>query len=807
MLPFGLSSSPRVFTKMLTPVVRYVHSQGQRLNPYIDDLLGASASLPRARIACRLLVDILLDLGYVINMTKSSLEPSQDLVHLGARVRTWLGLVSLPREKAEGIALQAQRLQGLTHFTVGGAPVLHRHADCLPGDGPLVHVPYATNLPIHGVPLHTRGGFDVQGLEPGPSYLRGIATFLGKPKPRLSGTKFSAPLDHTRHYDGCESNSLWNVVQERNPFRALERGLVARPYQPQGNESSPSGTAFFRGSDNRGSCPYTNGQCHGSSLSLPSGGDAFPLPGHTCARSRPMVSNKKAHPLCSPHRGRRQLPCRSTVTARPGLDQGHVEVCGMGSVPTDCRQDIPHLGSPLCGPFRNEAESEGSDLLLEITRSSGSQTGSFDYDMVNWSTVSLPSDFHDSTESCENQTGGGGSNSNTSLVASPGMVSPGTGPPGGSPLPITPERRSPQRNRWGIPPFPAEPPLSCLEAQRQTLQAGGLSTGAANTIGQALRPSTKALYHKKWENFVLWCQIRDFHPLHCTVEVILEYIESLKGIDLKYNTIASHISALSNCLPLLDGSSIGACPLVCRWLRGLKASNPPRRNLSPPWDLAVVLAALREPPYEPLGSASFKYLTLKTAFLLAITSVRRVSELQALCSVPPFVTVNPRSVRMRVNPTFCPKTATATALNGLIELHRFPSQLKTPLDRELNKNCPVRAITLYLDRSKSYRKDNQFFVAFGENKLGSAVSKQTISRWISDVIKDAYSRMGRPDPIKTNPHTTRGVAASYAELAQAGMPAICEAATWSSSLSFARHYRLDFAGTSVSTAILTLSHS
>ena len=49
-------------------------------------------------------------------------------------------------------------------------------------------------------------------------------------------------------------------------------------------------------------------------------------------------------------------------------------------------------------------------------------------------------------------------------------------------------------------------------------------------------------------------------------------------------------------------------------------------------------------------------------------------------------------------------------------------------------------------------------MAFGENKLGLAVTKQTISGWILDVIKLAYSNMGiiKPDPIKAN-HTQHGV--------------------------------------------------
>ena len=50
----------------------------------------------------------------------------------------------------------------------------------------------------------------------------------------------------------------------------------------------------------------------------------------------------------------------------------------------------------------------------------------------------------------------------------------------------------------------------------------------------------------------------------------------------------------------------------------------------PQWDLSVVLEALSKPPYEPLREASFKHLTLKTVFLLAMASAGRRSELHTL---------------------------------------------------------------------------------------------------------------------------------------------------------------------------------
>ena len=117
-LPFGLTSSPRVFTKVLAPLVRHVHSHGHKLNPYIDDLLGASRTRNESVEGAHLLVHTLLELGFLINVKKSTLTPTQDLVHLGARVQTQLGMVSVPVGKATAIAKQARALRKRTSVTV-----------------------------------------------------------------------------------------------------------------------------------------------------------------------------------------------------------------------------------------------------------------------------------------------------------------------------------------------------------------------------------------------------------------------------------------------------------------------------------------------------------------------------------------------------------------------------------------------------------------------------------------------------------------------------------------------------------------
>ncbi len=56
---------------------------------------------------------------------------------------------------------------------------------------------------------------------------------------------------------------------------------------------------------------------------------------------------------------------------------------------------------------------------------------------------------------------------------------------------------------------------------------------------------------------------------------------------------------------------------------------PVRPPSFPSWDLSVVLKRLLEPPFEPLGSALKRILTLKVT--LSLNTFKRVGDLQAVC--------------------------------------------------------------------------------------------------------------------------------------------------------------------------------
>ena len=75
-LPFGLSSAPHVFTKLLKPVLVRLCHQGMRLIMYLDDMLALAQN--KEELVSHL-SQITSLLGYVVNREKSQLVPIQYL--------------------------------------------------------------------------------------------------------------------------------------------------------------------------------------------------------------------------------------------------------------------------------------------------------------------------------------------------------------------------------------------------------------------------------------------------------------------------------------------------------------------------------------------------------------------------------------------------------------------------------------------------------------------------------------------------------------------------------------------------------
>lgn len=102
-LPFGLASAPRVFTKVLAPIMALLRARGIVIIPYLDDLLVKASSRADCLLSLRISLDTLSRFGWVANRQKSFLVPSLRLEFLGMILDTEAAKVFLPQDKIRSL--------------------------------------------------------------------------------------------------------------------------------------------------------------------------------------------------------------------------------------------------------------------------------------------------------------------------------------------------------------------------------------------------------------------------------------------------------------------------------------------------------------------------------------------------------------------------------------------------------------------------------------------------------------------------------------------------------------------------------
>jgi hypothetical protein len=98
-LPFGLCSAPRVFTKILKPVVAFLRERGIRLVIYLDDVLIMASSKDLVLQHLHLVIGLFTSLGFLVNAEKSVFLPSQEIEFLGVIIDSVSLSFSLPPGK------------------------------------------------------------------------------------------------------------------------------------------------------------------------------------------------------------------------------------------------------------------------------------------------------------------------------------------------------------------------------------------------------------------------------------------------------------------------------------------------------------------------------------------------------------------------------------------------------------------------------------------------------------------------------------------------------------------------------------
>ena len=159
--------------------------------------------------------------------------------------------------------------------------------------------------------------------------------------------------------------------------------------------------------------------------------------------------------------------------------------------------------------------------------------------------------------------------------------------------------------------------------------------------------------------------------------------------------------------------------------------------------------------FEPLSQAPFRALTLKTLFLLALATAKRIGELQAFSSIVTFVVGD---ACLSYIPQFVAKSESLTRSIPRSFLVKSLADFAAGLDDDLLL-CPVRALRFYLHRTRSLSPlRHRLFVS--PRRPSRAMSKNAVSFFLRKVIHAAGA--ARPEVGSLRAHEVRSVSTSVA---------------------------------------------
>lgn len=98
-LPMGLTSSPRIFTKVMKPPLAFLRKMGFIVSGYIDDFFLQGNNAEECKNNVKETVKLFLDLGFTIHPEKSVTTPSQELTFLGFILNSQNMTVTMSQDK------------------------------------------------------------------------------------------------------------------------------------------------------------------------------------------------------------------------------------------------------------------------------------------------------------------------------------------------------------------------------------------------------------------------------------------------------------------------------------------------------------------------------------------------------------------------------------------------------------------------------------------------------------------------------------------------------------------------------------
>ncbi|XP_069833017.1 uncharacterized protein [Dendropsophus ebraccatus] len=466
--------------------------------------------------------------------------------------------------------------------------------------------------------------------------------------------------------------------------------------------------------------------------------------------------------------------CKSRLPEQTPVKPGGVEL-----VSRSVSADLCQMGSSSNRSLRLQSEQKGREVLLPEPIRQPDRDRCASPSLESGTPVCLPPVQDDPQSSQEGQAGQSSGHHDSAILAQEGVVLLVEGHVSYRSLGSTRDSGSSQSGS-NLPSGSQESPPDSMAIERQILIDRGLSEQVITTLLASKKRVTSEIYLRTWRAF---CRFVN-KPINVLVPpdipVVLDFLQEGLNKRLRPSTIRVQISALSS----LFDFKLAEHPWVRRFMRATDRIFPSIKPKLPPWDLNLVLSQLTEPPFEPLADLSIKILSQKLAFLLAITSARRVGEISAFSIQQPYMSIREDRVILSPDPAFLPKVVSDFHRSQEVVLPSFCPNPSNEGESRFHCLDVRRCLIHYLQNTEQWRLSNNILILFQGKNRGKAASAQVIAKWIKNTISSAYITAGIEVPSGFGAHSTRSVATSWAERASVSIEQICRAATWSSPHTF-----------------------
>ena len=344
-----------------------------------------------------------------------------------------------------------------------------------------------------------------------------------------------------------------------------------------------------------------------------------------------------------------------------------------------------------------------------------------------------------------------------------------------------------------VPQQPAAPQPPRLVSRSGQLQEQGFSVEVAERIAAPQRSSTRTIYKSKWALFEKWCRENSVDCSTPSVKQISDFFMYLyQDLNRRPSTIDGYRTAIVDTLGP-SGQHIAHNEDLHRLLSSFHRDRPKSSRNLPKWNLSVVLNELTKAPFEPMTDTDLKHLTLKTAFLLALASGKRCSEIHAWVANKVSNQGQWETVALFPSSDFIAKNQLAREGSQSVSPVTIPA-LTTIVDRQFKEDgtlCPMQALRYYLDPNQGPKRFPVPPFHFLQERTD--IRPGTLSSWLKQTILLCYKQADQQalDLVQVKAHDIRGFAASKAFYGGVSVDQIMQACHWKAHNTFTNFYLKD----------------